>query len=80
MKRAELRAEAMRAACPTCERPFGEHKPEEIRTCAHKQRDIKLKDVRCSICDKLLLEHSHAESVACSEKDKAAKRASSHEN
>jgi endogenous inhibitor of DNA gyrase (YacG/DUF329 family) len=72
-KRAELRAEAMRWPCPSCGKPVGEHTPEETRTCAHKQRDIKLKDVRCSICNKLVLEHSESESAACSEKDQVAK-------
>lgn len=54
--------------CPTCEKPIGQHTPDEIRACAHKHRDEKLKDVRCPICNKLVLEHSHGESVACTEK------------
>jgi len=70
-KRAERRAEAMRSACPTCTKPFGEHTRAEIRACADKQRDIKLKDVRCPICSKLVLEHSHSEGVACSDKARA---------
>ena len=75
-KRAELRAEAMRSACPSCNKPIGEHTPEEVRACADKQRDIRLKDVRCPICNKLVLEHSQSESTFCSAKSRAAE----HEN
>ena len=33
-KLAELRAEAMRSPCPSCDKPIGEHTPEEINVCA----------------------------------------------
>jgi len=42
--------------------------------CADKVRDIKLKDMRCPICQKLVQEHSHAESVVCFEKHKQLKQ------
>ncbi len=67
-KRAERRAEAMRSACPTCDRPFAEHTGEEMRVCADKQRDIELKDVRCPTCSKLVLGHFPGEGVACSDR------------
>jgi hypothetical protein len=51
--------------CSTCGRTMKEHSAEGIVACAHKQRDIKLKDLRCPICHKLVLEHSHSESIAC---------------
>jgi len=59
--------------CSICGRTVKEHSLEGIQACAHKQRDIKLKEVRCPICNKLVLEHSHSERVACFEKDRAAK-------
>jgi len=49
-------------------KPIGQHTPDEIRACAHKQRDEKPKDVRCPIGNKLVLKHFHGESMACTEK------------
>ena len=72
-KRATLRAQMLQSLC-SCGKTFGDHMQDEILTCARKQRDLKLKDVRCPICNKLVLEHSQSESVACSEKDRAAKQ------
>ena len=75
-KRAEERRRTlpkmMELVC-ACGKNLAEHSREDILTCAHKQRDIQLKDLRCPIWNKLVLEHSQSEGVACFEKDKAAK-------
>ena len=71
-KRRRMRREIMESVC-ACGRTMAEHSRENILACAHKQRDIQLKDVRCPICNKLVLEHSQAEGVACTEWAQAAK-------
>jgi hypothetical protein len=38
-KHLERQAELMKSPCPTCGQIVGEHTPEEIRTCARKQRE-----------------------------------------
>ena len=45
-KRATLRAQMLQSLC-SCGKTFGDHMQDEILACARKQRDIKLKDVRC---------------------------------
>ena len=38
-KRWESQTKAMKLRCPTCGQIIGEYTPEEIRTCARKERE-----------------------------------------
>src|SRR5215469_6654916 len=63
----EAQKQVLEGTCATCGKRILHHTRAGFLACADKQREIKLNDVRCPICNRLALEHSDSERGACFE-------------